>query len=735
MKRILFFLVFTLTLFHSFALISKETKYDVNLQSNTKKMEEISKDLSSNKNLSTKQYNHLRSKITEVIDSLNEQKVQISDQMTHSTSDEKEKLEPILEKLNDTGIVANNILKTIDKKEIQSTLMKYVVLELPLYNIATLQTAYQDGIYLIKDISTQLHQTRSNVVKSWLVFPFYIYWILWLLLGIAAIPMAKAYRKKVINAEMKSIYLKKIRIFVTYVITGSLIPVLFISGFFFLNLLTDSFAFPFDKVLGIYLVIVFAWIALQATPALIYPKNFSWSLVKVDIDTACSLSRRISLFLVLLGLRLWLNEINSPIELTQYLELGIQIFLSVQAFFIIYVTNFRKSIKCLIVFLAAVDPILIFIGYGPLADLIFNGTLLTIIIYLGFKGISYSFKKMLVYLFKESDTIFTDSGRSHKTSELIIYWISVFFNVILFLISLYGVLLSWGIDRTYLNAFVSRALFGFTVGTHTISFINLFSSVAIFLLLVLLTKYMQRVLAKHVFPYTKFDSGLKHTLRTTVGYIGFTVAVVMSIRTLGFNLSSLIYILGGLSVGIGLALQPIVTNFISGLIMLVERPIKIGDFIELGGEMGIVKNINVRTTEIESFEMCSVLYPNTQVVSSIVKNWTKNDRIRRIAVSVSVAYGSDTKLVESVLLECALNDESILVNPAPYVIFTELADSGLKFNLMCYLKDLGSVFTTGNALRHKVLEVLASKGISIPFPQTDVHFDKEIMDNLTKKDL
>lgn len=304
----------------------------------------------------------------------------------------------------------------------------------------------------------------------------------------------------------------------------------------------------------------------------------------------------------------------------------------------------------------------------------------------------------------------------------------MFINLFLFLLSTYAVLLSWGIDQVYLNSVVSGLLFGFTVGNHTISLINLFLSVTVFLFFYLLTKYAQNLLKNNVFPYTHFDAGLKHAVKATTGYIGITFAVILSVKTLGLNLSSLLYILGGLSVGIGLGLQPIVTNFISGIVMLIERPIKIGDSIEIGGETGIVKKINVRTTEIENFEKCSVLLPNSQVINVMVKNWTKNDRVKRLEITVSVAYESDTKFVEKILLDCVKAHPAILTTPAPYVIFTEFGTSSLNFALRFYLKNLDTAFPTGNAIRHEIIAALTKNGVSIPFAQTDVHFDKEFMD-------
>jgi len=167
--------------------------------------------------------------------------------------------------------------------------------------------------------------------------------------------------------------------------------------------------------------------------------------------------------------------------------------------------------------------------------------------------------------------------------------------------------------------------------------------------------------------------------------------------------------------------------------MLIERPIKIGDCIELGNEIGVVKKINVRTTEVENFEKCSVLYPNSQVINMMVKNWTKNDRKKRIQIVVDVAYGSDSKLVENILIECAKSNSFIMETPPPYVIFEDFGSSSLKFTLRVYLYDLENIYKAGNSLKHDIIAALKKNDITIPFTQTSVHFDQSFLDSLSKK--
>lgn len=727
-RSLLYFLILLFSLFQTSSLCCKESKQETALKGYTEKIEQINQSLSSTSDtLTPQEYEILRGEIVKTISGLNALQKEIVELIQHSTPQEKAALEQTLSRLDEINVVANNILKTLDNRKIQSNLLGYIKFEMPLYKASNLKKASEEGFEATKNLSSRMYQSLMNIGKN-------LFSLIFLIVVVCYIPFARVLRKKFATSDEKISYLNKIKTFMIYAITGSLIPALLLGLFFYMVYLSDSLLFAHDEVLFFYLAIAFVWVGIHTTSLFMNPKDFKWVLIHIDKPAAEQRSRRIALFLLFLAIRLFLNQIHNPPEFTQYLKLAAQILLSTQALFIINVTHFRKSIKLLLTTFAVACPILIFVGFAPLANLLLVGTLYTLLVYLSYKGLSYTFKSLLVYAFKDSNSIFTDESNSLRTSDLSVYWTHTLFNVVLLLVSCYLVLLAWGFDQVYLNTFVSQILFGFRVGAYTISLIDIFLSIVIFLSLFLLTKYAQNLLKKHVFPYTNFDAGLRHALKATTGYIGFTFAVVLSLKTLGLNFSSLLYILGGLSVGIGLGLQPIVTNFISGLVLLIERPIKIGDVIELGNETGTVKKINVRTTEIESFEKCSVLYPNSQIMNVMIKNWTKNDRVKRIEIHIGVAYDSDTKLVESILLECAKKESTVLATPAPYVIFSEFADSSINFTLRCYLKNLDTAFPTGNALKHSILTSLKDHGIKVPFPQTDIHFDKSFVHAFTKSD-
>ncbi|MEL6318149.1 MAG: mechanosensitive ion channel domain-containing protein, partial [Pseudomonadota bacterium] len=185
----------------------------------------------------------------------------------------------------------------------------------------------------------------------------------------------------------------------------------------------------------------------------------------------------------------------------------------------------------------------------------------------------------------------------------------------------------------------------------------------------------------------------------------------------GLDLSNLAIIAGALSVGIGFGLQNIVNNFVSGVILLVERPIKIGDWIEVAGASGYVKKINVRSTEIETFERASVIVPNSELIAAAVTNWTHTSLSGRATVPVGVGYDSDVDEVARILREAAAAHPMVQRYPQPWANFASFGDSALEFELRCYVRDVNSRLSVESDLRGEILKRLRAAGVDIPFPQ------------------
>ena len=216
------------------------------------------------------------------------------------------------------------------------------------------------------------------------------------------------------------------------------------------------------------------------------------------------------------------------------------------------------------------------------------------------------------------------------------------------------------------------------------------------------------------------SGGVRNSIRTGIGYIGIMIAALAAFSYAGFNLSSIAIIAGALSVGIGFGLQNLVNNFVSGLILLVERPIKVGDQVVVGGEEGYVRKISVRSTELETFDRATVIVPNGYFISEKVKNWTLRDKTRRVAIPIGVAYGSDPRQVQAALLKVALDNPDVLKAPEPAVTLDELSPASINFTLYSFIGDINKAGNVRTQLSMAILEAFAEAGIEIPFGQTDV---------------
>ncbi len=245
--------------------------------------------------------------------------------------------------------------------------------------------------------------------------------------------------------------------------------------------------------------------------------------------------------------------------------------------------------------------------------------------------------------------------------------------------------------------------------------------ILIFVAIVVVTRAGQRALAERILPETQIDAGLQHSLSAGFGYVGIVIAAMLGVSAVGLDLTNIALIAGALSVGIGCGLQNIVNNFVSGITLLIERPIKVGDWVVVGDQEGIVKRIQVRATEIETFQRTSVIVPNSAFLQEPVINRTHKDSFGRIEVPVGVAYGTDTAKVEQLLLDVAKENPKIASWPEPFVLFQNFGDSSLDFELRCYCPNVFDTFRAGSELRFAIDRIFRREGIGIPFPQHDVH--------------
>ena len=296
-----------------------------------------------------------------------------------------------------------------------------------------------------------------------------------------------------------------------------------------------------------------------------------------------------------------------------------------------------------------------------------------------------------------------------------------FLRLLVVLVAAFSLLLPWGIQTQDWFALVNRAFFGFQLGGLTVSVSAILMALALFVIGILFTRTVQSWVGNQFLPTTRMDKGLQNSLTTVFGYVGLVVAFLVAISAAGLDLSNLAIVAGALSVGIGFGLQSIVGNFVSGLILLAERPIKAGDWVVTGGGEGTVRRISVRSTEIETFDNATIILPNQTLITDPVINWTHRNKLGRIIISIGVGYSSDPHRVREILLECAKAHLGILAKPAPMVVFTDFGADALMFELRGWLSDIADGLMVKSDLRFAILAALREEGIEIPFAQRDIH--------------
>ena len=289
-------------------------------------------------------------------------------------------------------------------------------------------------------------------------------------------------------------------------------------------------------------------------------------------------------------------------------------------------------------------------------------------------------------------------------------------RLVVVVVAFAAVLKPWGVQSQDMFGALRSAYFGFSIGGVTLSLSSMIEAAIVFSVVLFFTRLVQDWLGSRLLPQTRLDPGASNSIRTISGYIGVIVAALLAGAQIGLDVQKLALIAGGLSVGIGFGLQTIANNFVSGLILLWERTIRVGDWVVVGGEQGFVRAINARATEIETFDRGSLIVPNSNLVSGIVKNWVHNDRTGRIIVSVNITYESDLDEVRDLMIAAAKAQDQVLAIPAPTVLFAEFGDWALKFNLICFVDDIELGERTRSDIHFEILRRMRETGLRIAYP-------------------
>lgn len=271
----------------------------------------------------------------------------------------------------------------------------------------------------------------------------------------------------------------------------------------------------------------------------------------------------------------------------------------------------------------------------------------------------------------------------------------------------------WGVQSGDVSGWIGRAFSGIALGGFSVSLSSVFGALVLLIAGVVLTRIVQGWLDKSYLPRTRLDDGLKNSIRTATGYAGVLLAAGLSISFLGFGLDRLALVAGALSVGIGFGLQSIVSNFVSGLILLAERPIKAGDWVVIGSDEGNVQRISVRSTVIEQFDKSILIVPNSDLITKPVRNRTHRNPLGVVRVPIGTGHEADVEQVREIMLEAAGSIPAILANPAPQILITATTDLGVQWLLTCNVPTPRHVAKARSDLYFAVLKEFQAKSIKV----------------------
>lgn len=503
---------------------------------------------------------------------------------------------------------------------------------------------------------------------------------------------------------------------------------------------------PFGTFLKVAASYTLAIFLLQATSRSVFtPKRGEkWRLIDINDDSAKILYRTLFISIILICFVSFLQSMAIRTDMTLEMEYAVKIIANlVKAGCVVFVsthflykneqsktddkvsdtdenTSTSSKIGTLITLLMSASFVLSLFGYIRLSEFILNRFIASAI-FCGVVFIIYRLIKVMIHQFLSIKYWTKTLHLSRKLMGKIEFWMGFLIAPIFIFIVCLFLLGIWGVSVDILLQSAKKILTGFYIGGMKISLVSIFMGIVSFLVSLFVFRLIKNSLQNGTLSHIEMDPGVRNSLVAGIGFLGIIISLLIALVVMGGSLKGLALIAGALSLGAGLGLQNVVNNFVSGIILLFERPIKIGDWVIINGQEGIVKRINIRSTTLETWVKADVIIPNADILSSSLMNMTHDSRFGRVDIAIGVGYDTDIELVKKILLEIPLENKKVLKTPQPFVLFTNFGESSLDFQLSCYTSDITSRGRIATDLRERIIMKFRELKIEIPFPQRDIH--------------
>ena len=487
-----------------------------------------------------------------------------------------------------------------------------------------------------------------------------------------------------------------------------------------------------EIMVTLFNVIAIVFFVYRLSSAVFSPRKPNWRLVPVETGAARALFWLVCATALVTGIDFVASKINqvmgSPLSLTVAKTFFATLIVGVLVIVIGLVRPYTDAagrpkrwhplFRALLLLLGGGVILAALLGYIGLArfiaqQIVITGAILATM-YIGYLSASAisevgafgktSFGRALTRRFSFDETTEDQLGLA----------LSICINLFVLAVGIPLILLQWGFQWGDIHAWAYNFATEVRIGSISISLIGILSGILVFFLGYFGTRGFQRWLDGKVMARGRVDAGVRNSISTAVGYAGIALAALIGISAAGIDLSNLALVAGALSLGIGFGLQNIVNNFVSGLILLAERPFKVGDWIVAGGVEGNVRKISVRATEIETFRRQTVILPNSELINAAVGNWTLRNKLGRIDIAVNVAFDNDPRRVHTVLQGIVNEQTGILKNPVPSVDFAGFAENALNFIVRAVVPDITGTLAITNELRFRIVERFREEGITLP---------------------